>query len=358
MRSKDKPTLEEWKELYELAIKFKEAAPWEWMYDTDVFGVLNPETEDIGYCTVMGNNKEFYGMAIYQGPEGFAILDKIARGDFRQEDAKYMQKCLMLSFDKRNYIEKEEMEIIKQIGVRFDNRNFWPQFRDYSPGYYPWHIDRKQAAYFMIIIEQALEIFSKVKDNKDKYMAGVPYRILARIPKKNGTKIVWTDEYIVPKIMEKKITIPALSEKHEIISRKIKKEIDIDPEMTWEADDFFSPDPVKDDDEDIRPFFPRLLFFVEQRSGAVMSIGLSESAIDIITTKFRQSFLDGILKHGAFPKKLNIRNEKLAEILRPIAKILDITIVITDKMAMFDEAKNFYNQDFEFRKTMKKILNR
>ena len=39
------PKLKEWKDLYEAAIDFRKIECWEWMYDTDLFGIQNPDTE-------------------------------------------------------------------------------------------------------------------------------------------------------------------------------------------------------------------------------------------------------------------------------------------------------------------------
>jgi hypothetical protein len=44
----------DWLRLYEAAIRIKELAPWTWMVETDVFGVQNPETDDLGFLSVMG----------------------------------------------------------------------------------------------------------------------------------------------------------------------------------------------------------------------------------------------------------------------------------------------------------------
>ena len=46
------PTLDEWRRLYEAAVELKKQAPWEWMYEDEVFGVRNPETGEIDYAEV------------------------------------------------------------------------------------------------------------------------------------------------------------------------------------------------------------------------------------------------------------------------------------------------------------------
>lgn len=38
----NKPTGEEWADLYQAAIGFKRVAPWQWMTDEDLFAVENP----------------------------------------------------------------------------------------------------------------------------------------------------------------------------------------------------------------------------------------------------------------------------------------------------------------------------
>jgi hypothetical protein len=52
--TENSPTIEEWRELYESAVRVKELAPWEWMTEADVFGVQNPETDELGFVSVMG----------------------------------------------------------------------------------------------------------------------------------------------------------------------------------------------------------------------------------------------------------------------------------------------------------------
>jgi len=43
-----RPQREEWDRLFKAAARIKKLSPWEWMNETDVFGVQHPETGVIG----------------------------------------------------------------------------------------------------------------------------------------------------------------------------------------------------------------------------------------------------------------------------------------------------------------------
>ena len=64
---KKEPTNNEWKALFSAAKRFKQHECWNHMWDSDIFGVKNPETGEIGYCCVMGQNGEHYGLGVYKG---------------------------------------------------------------------------------------------------------------------------------------------------------------------------------------------------------------------------------------------------------------------------------------------------
>src|SRR5258708_19707279 len=53
------------KKLYDLAIQVKKLAPWQWMEETDVFGLENPDTGELGFVSVMGNIGEYEAVAVY-----------------------------------------------------------------------------------------------------------------------------------------------------------------------------------------------------------------------------------------------------------------------------------------------------
>ncbi len=74
------PTIDEWRELYESVVRVKEIAPWEWMTEADVFGVQNPETDELGFVSVMGMLGEHYAVSLYLGSKGlyeFWVFEEI-----------------------------------------------------------------------------------------------------------------------------------------------------------------------------------------------------------------------------------------------------------------------------------------
>jgi hypothetical protein len=114
------PSLKDWKALYEVAVEFRKAEPWAWIKETDVFGVQNPKTGEIGYCCIMGELGEVLAMAIYEGTEGLQSYLKIQKGQINpgDPDALFMQKCLMLSFENGKFVEEDDKEIIDVLSKK------------------------------------------------------------------------------------------------------------------------------------------------------------------------------------------------------------------------------------------------
>jgi hypothetical protein len=52
MKNDKQPSHQDLKALYSAAIEFKNAAPWDWMHDSDLFGVKDPVSGETGYCQV------------------------------------------------------------------------------------------------------------------------------------------------------------------------------------------------------------------------------------------------------------------------------------------------------------------
>ncbi|MBN1561188.1 hypothetical protein JW998_13120, partial [candidate division KSB1 bacterium] len=104
------PSLAEWKKLYDLMIELKTLSPWQWLEEDDIFALQNPETDQLGFLSIMGSMGEHYSVSVYLGEEG---LRKFC--DFQQNDTNEFsfQRLLEMpqlqaSFENRDYLFPED----------------------------------------------------------------------------------------------------------------------------------------------------------------------------------------------------------------------------------------------------------
>ncbi len=88
-------------------INIKRLQPWRWMSDIDMFAVVDPVSEETGYCCVLGEAGQTYGLAVYMGDEGFRTLIDIFQGN--REIYPHQQRSLLLSFNNRSDLTKEDL---------------------------------------------------------------------------------------------------------------------------------------------------------------------------------------------------------------------------------------------------------
>jgi hypothetical protein len=87
------PSFQDWQNLYGQAIDYWKIQPWQWVNDTDLFGVKNPEDGEIGYCCVVGALGEFRGLVFYLGTEGLESYLKTQASESPEEDVLSAGKC-------------------------------------------------------------------------------------------------------------------------------------------------------------------------------------------------------------------------------------------------------------------------
>ncbi len=197
----------EWKRLYEVAVKVKELAPWEWMYEDQIFGVQNPEAEEIGFVSIMGIAGEHFGLSVYLGAEGLFGFNELHykgledEGDMFEPDD-YLAKAMKLfsipqlqvSFENRATLEKDDHAIIKKLGFKFRGSHNYPLFRSIVPGFLPYFITSEEAVFLSCLLEQILEVAPRVKGNEklleDTGIDPIYESYLIRMPKNENGKII------------------------------------------------------------------------------------------------------------------------------------------------------------------------
>jgi len=338
--------IHKWKTLYELAIQFKEKEYWEWMYDSDLFGVQNPRTGEIGYCCVMGNLGEHYALAVYPGAEGLATYIELANQDPDNPDPMILlsQKCLQVSFENREQLHKEDHEVIKKLGLKFRGANNWPLFRNYSPGYLPWFINEEEIDFLTALIPQAMDVCDRAAESLDVLKPPREAQMLVRVAEAKGKEWIWRDEWQTPALpAPEHIEAPIDQLRlHKIL--KTAQKID----AIWEFDYFHFPEGVRDGSKE-RPYFPLMLIWADQRSSMILSHEISPPGEyrDLILNQF----LKLIERSGAIPRQVWLQQDDARAILEPSAKTLGVELELTSDLEAIDDIFNHMLGFFGSRKS-------
>jgi hypothetical protein len=303
------------------------------MKETDIFGVQNPQSGEVGYCCIMGELGEVLAMAIYSGTQGLQGYINIQKGQIKpgDPDSLYIQDCLMLSFEDRRFIDKEDLQIVHELGFKFRGRNAWPLFRSYKPGYFPWFLHRDEVSCMTVALQQAKLVCLRLKDNKKLLSPPKKNLYLVRVPEKKGGMIVWKDEWREPApLKQAKCSDVPLDE---IRLQRIRKTAESTP-MIWEVDFFYAPTPITKGE---RPYFPYAIMLIDRDSGFILDVHLA--GVIEYEKEFLEQFLSCIENTSIVPLEILVRKEEAMNLLEPYASRLNINLSMVEELENIDHAR-------------------
>lgn len=327
------PSLEQWRALYRAAEEFKEIECWEWMYDSDIFGVQDPASGEVGYCCVMGNLGELFALAVYLGSEGLEGYLQIQAGEVLPGymEALAVQRCLMASFENREDLKRRDLQVIRELGLKFRGRNAWPLFRSYRPGFVPWYLTEREAVYLTLALEQAREVALRFKEDPGLLTPPRESFFLVRVPERSGGGWRWRDEWLEPPPPEREG--PPIEPPDEAFLDKIGKAAPIRRGI-WEVDLFYFPGAVR---EGGRPYYPRILLWVDHGSGLILDFDLTKPEEQ---GKFAENFAQLAEDLQFLPREIWVRREETFALLEPLAEGLGIELKWADELPMLEEAQD------------------
>lgn len=334
-------SLQQWRELYNAAIELKKLKPWEWMWDSEIFGVQDPETGEVGYCCVMGRAGEHYALAAYRGSEGLAGYRKVRSGevDPQSNDALHCQACLMVSFEDRDFLGQKDRKIIKRLGLKFHGDNAWPLFRNWTPGYFPWYITSEEARYLLQLIPQAIDVAERFNQDLALLAPPQPGRYLVRVPRSGPDGLIWEDEWKEPAPLPKPelVDLSLYGSSLENIRETIP--LSISPDIL-ELDYFYSSNTVRENQE--RPYFPRMMLCADHETGLILFFHLAAPH-----SQWRNEFIEEFLKKlenlDSLPVKILVK-ENGVTLFGAVAAGLGIEIETVEDLPVMNEVRAHMEQ--------------
>ncbi len=336
------PSVQEWKNLYDAAIKFKEIECWNWMWDSDVFGVQNPANGEIGYCCVMGELGEHFALAVYLGTDGLEGYLKIQSGEILPGDVDvlHIQKCLMASFEDRKILRGPDLQLIKELGLKFRGRKSWPLFRSYRPGYLPWYLTGEEARYLALALQQAIVVALRFKEDEGMLAPPKENHYLVRGPEKEGEGLRWKEKWLEPSPLEgaEIVAEPVDEARLERIRETASRSRGI-----WEADFFYFPGGAEGGE---RPYFPLSFLLVDHRSGLILNAHLAGPPD--YGSEFIEKFLSTIESTGRLPEEVLVKKGEVFKLLEPVTSRLEVKLGKVRRLISLEEARAGMFEFFHF----------
>jgi len=337
MATPGSPTLEQWRELFRLAIRLKETAPWDWVLETDIFGVQDPQTGNMAFISVMGSEGEHYAVGAYLGPEALGGFWQLQETDDYGPELLLEVPQLQVSFENRGELEKEDHEIIKRLGLKFRGQNSWPMFRSFRPGFFPWFLEAEEGRVLAHVLDQVAEVTLRAREDHSLLKKLDENRYLMRVPRMEGDAILWEDR-IVPVPRPEPPKIPFALNKSEIRAVERFRSSSNTVEM-----DFFMF-PAKIGEKGTRPRCAYMLLAVDSHSGMVLAneVLAADPSLLSMWASVPTTFTKFLLQWGTVPERINVRSELLLSLLRPLTSHLKTELLRSPILPSLDQAKESF----------------
>lgn len=308
-----------WKDVLLKAKEYHKLQPWSIMDDRNIFAVVDPVSEERLFCSVMGSAGQMYGLAVYIGKDGYeTLIDTLKDQD---DDIHFFnQRTLLLSFEDRENLEKEDYALVKTYGVPFRGRRSWPQFRSLMPGYYPWLMDDEEARLMLVALEQTMEVSKEIQSGANMPDLLFDGKILAKVPNKYGDKIMYENEILNLKNYPEEDPAPPLAISELDLKRinKPKKTIPVSVEFIMEHIDI----PIQDE-ANKRPAIALLVLAIDYKGGLALYHNMLQGAPDVGIV---QSELLKVLETvNGIPEKI-LMNRKMAHVMGSVIEKMKLNV--------------------------------
>ena len=132
-------TLEQWEELYDLAIEITKLKSWNSYWDMDLIAVETKKNEEPNFVSIMGKGGTCTGISVYRGMEGYSDFCQISNDDYNVPATFVMsdQNCITCYWGNRDEVDDDMYSIIKKLGLRFRGNGNWIYFKTFEKKSFP-----------------------------------------------------------------------------------------------------------------------------------------------------------------------------------------------------------------------------
>lgn len=324
-----------WREVYELAGSIWRLAPWTFMDETDVFGVEEPRSKDLGFVSVMGTLGEHRAVAVYQGAKGlyeFLSLES-ASGDL--SPARFLDMPqVQLSFEKRTALEPGDRAVLRRLGISAFTGDAWPLVRSYRAACMPWFAEPDELRLLHTALTQLLELAPRIERDATCLRPSSKSGVLVRARSGSGASAAWGESFVT-------ISPP----KPDHISVRIDPDLIDDVRDLPDADEVLEVECFRTEtviaEAGKRPYFPYALLICNAGSGLVLHADLLDPTPSLTTmwASTPERVARQLAKIGWIPREVRVHDGILAQLMELIAPGFGFAVTRVARLPSLDRAK-------------------
>jgi len=304
-----------WTGLLKTTRDFFKAQPWEKIRHEFLFGIDNPHTGEVLYCTAIGGSGDVYGLTIYPDAKGLYTYLLTQRQKLQESIPFYYMDCFLVSLENQQNLSPEDKRILKQSKLSFPKGTAKPQFRSFSSGYMQTLPDPEERYAINLALQGTLVVlrnWTEFQKDFDPLLDMIPIIVF---DESTGMMHMRYEELKMPSLPM--LTPPPLNE---IRMRSLVKQSK--KQGTWEGSLYYIPSPVQEKGK--RGFFPSLAIWGDHQSGMILGTDMAERKT--CAESLVRSLCATIEKTRTIPEIVLINDQRIAAALEPAAAALGITL--------------------------------
>lgn len=325
---------------YKLAMRLKELAPWNYLYESDLFGVQMPDNGKPYFISIMGSGGEHYAISAYEDVTGLMGFSEL------QQPAKWLRPLemmlvphLMVSFENRDMIAPKDRKKMKELGLVFRGQNAWPDLKQTIPGFVPSMPDNDALNNLIIIMEQAINVLERAKTDKEFISPGnmsdnvFLMRKISDLGQWEDTR--WTFE---PPTMNYPM-IYDIRERDKILSLPQSSNI-------LQADIAVLSSQVAEPGE--KAFFASTFVVMDKQSGMALNFETLSplKGINEMHSNFPNLLIKTILKLNQKPAAIEIRHPKFFQMTKKVFDPVNVKIIHKPVIKSIDKLLEMFESSF------------
>jgi len=315
---------------------FTEKTPWEFLGDTDIFGIKFTDEEDIYFCCILGNAGIEYGINIYKGVEGLtSYFDLVSENYDLEKEAFISLDCTVILLENRKDIDREDYNLIDYSGVKFRGKKKWPTIRIYEPGLLPMFLtvdNEEKIEYISKLMKVIPQVTDYLKNNKNKASLMNEGKSLIKVF--DDDKEI--DEYALDyeSYIDKKLVKRIIKNYNDIdikrVLKKCKKTNDV-----WEFDiSYLIYSVTEEEGGDI--FYPLNMIIADTKTEMVIGNHMEHPDNP---ENFQRFFLNLLIEYGSIPKSIIFRPSLNIAFMVDLFNKLKIKVREVKKLSVIPEIK-------------------